>query len=387
MRKIHVPLRTQVKGRPQRKERGCCSNTRNALSSPEYSSIVAQGSIFALVLCITILMLHFAAPDDFYGSLFRSGKDVTLSELFPDEILDGQKLAMTSDILQSARSDVGCADQQWCGIAMPRKSLFGFAPPTDVARWQWAKAAAAKGEHILLREVNKAITSPFDLLDGDPYYRRHHFMADMFVDEARWLAPIAGNNQNFPNRLPGSSTGMTGVKTNVYERVPEPYNFSAVGRAPIVQVGYSVLNKNNNAFFTGDYKGTVKISRKLFLQEWSHVRGDIAVKYILVVLTDPEWGWLSSYVPGRTLDKGRCCKEEGDEFLQSFLDDKNLLLLVVNQHTTISHPKILSLPRGLPTKWEHYERIAFDSLHLLLAENKPKSHLLIAPSSTWKNSE
>ena len=41
-----------------------------------------------------------------------------------------------------------------------------------------------------------------------------------------------------------------------YQRIPPPYNFSSFDRAPIVQIGYSVLNKNNNAFFTGDRKVT-----------------------------------------------------------------------------------------------------------------------------------
>jgi len=39
-----------------------------------------------------------------------------------------------------------------------------------------------------------------------------------------------------------------------YQRIPPPYNYSSFDRAPIVQIGYSVLNKNNNAFFTGDRK-------------------------------------------------------------------------------------------------------------------------------------
>ena len=396
MRKIHVPLRSS-KGTGSgfarsnlRGERGCCSNTRDALSSPEYSDVVKQGFTCTLVLCVTLLVLHLKAPRNFYTSLFTSATDMSLSEQFPEKVYDisSKTTNPTKDSGHHVGSSQDCTDPLWCGIPMPRKSLFGFAPPTDGAKWRQAREEAVKGEHILLREINKVITSPFDFLDGDPFYRRHHFMADVFVDEENWLAPLTRTNkQHLPKAAPGSSTGMEGVKTSVYQRVPTPYNFSVAGRSPIVQIGYNLLNKNNNAFFTGDRKGVVRISRKLFLQEWSHVRSDIAVKYIVIVLTDPDWGWLSSYIKGRTLDKGRCCREEGDELLQQFLDDQNLLLLVVNQHTTISHPKILSLPRGLPTKWEHNERVIFDSIHLLLSGSEPKSRLLIGPMSTWKNSK
>ena len=144
-------------------------------------------------------------------------------------------------------------------------------------------------------------------------------MVDVFVDETHWLAPITNNKQYHPPRPPGSSSGKEGVKTDSYQRVPPPYNYSSVNRSPIVQLGYSVINKNANSFFSGDMKGSISISRKDFLKEWKEVKDDINTPFIAMSLTDPNWGWLSSYAVGRTKDKGRCCKEEGDELLQEFL--------------------------------------------------------------------
>ena len=222
-----------------------------------------------------------------------------------------------------------CTDATWCEIPIPTESMFGFDPPDDIVRWQRARIAASKGEHILLNEINKIIDGPFDFLDGDPNFRRHHYMVDVFVDEEHWLAPITKSNKQYhPKGAPGSSSGKEGIKTDSYERVPPPYNYTSFNRAPIVQIGYSVINKNANSFFSGDMKGYLSLSRKDFLKEWSEVKDDIKTPFIAMSLSDPDWGWLSSYAQGRTKDRGRCCGEEGDEFLQAFLDDPNALMLI-----------------------------------------------------------
>ena len=90
-----------------------------------------------------------------------------------------------------------CTDATWCEIPIPTESMFGFDPPDDIVRWQRARIAASKGEHILLNEINKIIDGPFDFLDGDPNFRRHHYMVDVFVDEEHWLAPITKSNKQY----------------------------------------------------------------------------------------------------------------------------------------------------------------------------------------------
>ena len=104
--------------------------------------------------------------------------------------------------------------------------------------------------------------------------------------------------------------------------------------------------------------------------------------FVASAIGNPDWGWLSSYAEGRTPDVGRCCQEPGDELLQQFLDDPNTLMLVVNQHSNFNHPKIMTLPRGLPTRWEHNERVVFDSLRLA-PKRTSKKRLVVAASSSW----
>jgi hypothetical protein len=48
----------------------------------------------------------------------------------------------------------------------------------------------------------------------------------------------------------------------------------------------------------------------------------------------------------------------------------------------MSHPKILTLPRGLPTTWTQTESIVFDSMRIS-ANNFKKEHLLFASASNW----
>ena len=124
--------------------------------------------------------------------------------------------------------------------------------------------------------------------------------------------------------------------------------------------------------------------RKDFLKEWSEVKDDIISHFIAMSLTDPDWGWLSSYAVGRTQDKGRCCSEEGDELLQAFLDDPRTLMLIVNQHSNFNHPKIMTLPRGLPTMWAHNARQVFDMVRRIPTGSMKKSKLLMAIDSTWE---
>ena len=378
MRKIHVPLRN-TKGK-SRGKKSCCSNTCAELSHYENRNVLLQGLALTVVFGLTYFAIQFSTPDlvDYWGSYSWNNVPVTLPDIDAStkQNKDGNSLL-----------DSDCVDPLWCSIPMPKKSVFGFPPPTDLRRWKQARLLAKAGEQVLLREISKVITNPFDFLDGDPFFRRLHYLTDVFVDEEKWLAPLTRTGrQHFPSSPPGSSSGVEGVKTSAYQRIPVPYNFSVVDRIPIVQIGYSILNKNNNAFFSGDRKGVIKISRKLFLQEWSQIRSEINTKFIAIVLTDPDWGWLSSYVKGRTQNLGSCCKEDGDEHLIPFLEDPNLVMLVVNQHSNIQHRKIVTFPRGLPTKWEHNERLMFDSMRLILANIK-KDKLLKAPKSNWKDSK
>ena len=71
-----------------------------------------------------------------------------------------------------------------------------------------------------------------------------------------------------------------------------------------------------------------------------------------------------------------------DRIVKQFLDHKHTLALIVNQHTNLSHPKVMSFPRGMPITWEHTSRLIFDAQRSSLAAVK-KEKLLLAASSTW----
>jgi hypothetical protein len=94
------------------------------------------------------------------------------------------------------------------------------------------------------------------------------------------------------------------------------------------------------------------------------------------------WGWLSSYYPNRTKDWGSCCSKDIDKILWEFLEDDRTLALIVNQHTNLSHPKVITFPRGLPIAWEHTPRLIWDAQRISFKIVK-KEKLLMAASSTW----
>ena len=55
--------------------------------------------------------------------------------------------------------------------------------------------------------------------------------------------------------------------------------------------------------------------------------------------------------------------------------------MIVGQHHNLSHPKVISIPRGVPIQWQHTEKLIFDSIHTNQAIDK--SRLLFASSSSW----
>ena len=70
--------------------------------------------------------------------------------------------------------------------------------------------------------------------------------------------------------------------------------------------------------------------------------------------------------------------------MQAFLDDPNTLMLIVNQHSNLAHPKIMTLPRGLPVTWAHNPRQIFDSVRRIPTGLVMKKKLLLAIDSTWE---
>ena len=321
------------------------------------------------------------------------------------------KTSLRSNVANKVdQANIRCDDPVWCTIKMPSKSNFKFfSPPTDPARWKLAQAQAAAGEQVLLKRIIQAFPNPYDFLDGDRQFRRIHSLVDIFVDNQgglEYLLPPAKNNVLWRRRLLGAAartvtTGSTpdenvevqgqqpsdsnSEKIEKYAEldgkrvVPFPYNYRAADRAPVVMMGYMGFAKDTNSYFRGQLINGKYIDRVKWMESINSLRDKIDTPYIAMCIGNENWGLLSTNFPNRTAGWGKCCT---DKALFDFLEDKNLLALIVNQHTNISHPKIVVLPRGLPLQWDHTDRLAWDSQRYIL-KNVKRDRLLFASASNW----
>jgi hypothetical protein len=92
------------------------------------------------------------------------------------------------------------------------------------------------------------------------------------------------------------------------------------------------------------------------------------------------WGWISTNFPARTGEWERFPRDPLQELLiKKFLDSDKVVMLVVNQHLNISHPKLMVLPRGIPSGSND---VIWDALgHMVRKETK--SVLLVSFASNW----
>jgi hypothetical protein len=302
-----------------------------------------------------------------------------------------------------------CTDPVWCNIPMPTKSYFHFDPPTDPIRWKKAQILAMKGEHVLLKEIVKVFPNHFDFLDGDISFRKLHFTMDFFIDERRDLSPlVSGMSQrvhhkgevddHFKGRrrqlavketydtitAPKIVNGqlMYPWELNGKRVVPDPYDFRAANRAPVVGVGYTAYKRDSQTYFTGDRLGGAFIDRKTFFSHWRKVKNRIDVPWIAICSLNENWGFLSTRFPNRTAGWGQCCTKKQDAFIYDFLDHEKTLMLATNQHTNVSHPKLLILPRGIPITWGFTRMLIWDTQRNTMKKTK-KDKLFFAASSKW----
>lgn len=293
--------------------------------------------------------------------------------------------------------DVVCTDPVWCSIPMPEISHFNFDPPRDKARWKLAQSQAANGEQVLLSRISKVFPHPFDFLDGDKSFRKIHNTIDVFIDskdDFQALLP-GGLVEYHRRRLTNSSyasveEGMhaessveevmpeysQALEKELYRRqlrttvlegavpgheqsvekrhvVPSPYDFRLAKRAAIVQIGYIAFKKDSGTYFSGNFMGGVFIKRPDFLTHWAAVKEKIDTSFVAVCVLNENWGWLATNFPNRTAGWGKCCDktDKMHKNLYDFLDHEKTLMLVIGQHSNISHPKILTYPRGIPLTW------------------------------------
>jgi hypothetical protein len=338
----------------------------------------------------------------------------------------------------STADEEECTDPLWCNIPMPSVSYFRFdEPPTDPKRWRQAQIAAARGEHVLLKESIKAFPNHFDFLDGDISFRKLHYTVDFFVDERRDLSPLVGplmqkklekreskkreklergvvaamdnvpngqksakpdeddlfNRRNLADEpLPTitSPKMVNGKLMYPWELqnkrvIPDPYDFRTAKRAPVVGIGYTAFKRDSQTYFTGDRLGGAFIDRATFFKHWRKVMHRIDTPFIAVCSLNENWGFLSTRFPNRTAGWGQCCVSKKDMLVYDFLNHEKTLMLITNQHTNVSHPKLLILPRGIPITWGTTRVMIWDIMRNAIAEekSKPKNKLLFAASSKW----
>lgn len=279
-----------------------------------------------------------------------------------------------------------CTDPLWCQVPIPTKSHYNFDTPIDAARWRIAQMQASRGEQVLLDRVIRVFPNSFDFLDGDRSFRRLHSLMDIFVDHKTGLSALlkpaspakkkGGKGRRLAAQAEGTDdseepepapapavekeTGpppLKGVKGETViaghvegkRVVPDAYNYRAARRAPILQMGYFGFSKNLNTFFSGDFVGGNFIKKQDFFFEWSRVKQAIDVPFITVCALNENWGLLSTMFPNRTAAWGQCCEPAKERLLYEFLDHPKTLMLITNQHHNMSHPKLLTIPRGALT--------------------------------------
>ena len=277
----------------------------------------------------------------------------------------------------SSKSAQHCNDPVWCNIEMPKRSHFNFDPPTDIKRWKMAQIRASNGEQVFLKKLSKIFTHPFDFLDGDRSFRKLHHGVDVFMDERIWLSSLSKSGKMKAK----PSSELHAWETTKEEVIPKPYDWEKTNRAPIVQVGYIAFKKDRNQFFSGNFKAGAFTSREKFISEWNAVKNEVETPIIVECALNENWGWISTAYPNRTAAWGQCCIRPQEKYVLDFLEDPKILAVITGQHHNVSHPKVLTIPRGLPIQWQHTEKLIFDSIHT--NQVLKKDRLLFASASSW----
>lgn len=256
-----------------------------------------------------------------------------------DKVLES---AVTADIVFPLDFIDDCSQGSiWCcsQLSMHKKSYFGFPDLDDEMKWLHSCRLAASGRQILLPKILREHTSPYDFIDGDVSFLNLHKQVDEFLD------PIEG----FVGRM--KITGEQRRRAvpvsygQFYEKTANTLR-EHMGRVPILMSAFLQYSGVKKDYLRGQERGYKGLSLTQILHHWKKQEAGInsEERFILIGILNENWGLLSSTFPNRTAGWGRV---DTNKFptLMNFLDDPRLVMLVVNQHSNISHPKILTLPR------------------------------------------
>lgn len=288
--------------------------------------------------------------------------------------------------------DATCHHPIWCTIDPPASSLFRFSdPPNDIRRWERAKRLAASGEPVLLQHILPHFPNYFDFLDGDTSMRIYHAIADYFLDNNHGFEVLSQFHPGYRQGVPPRQNAL-GKRYQPYRWeknpkqhvLPPPYNLHDIKRAPVIHVGYNAFDRpfsrDTSLPFGGKFIGEAIVERGQLIRMWRYARNKIHRPWIGLHAANENWGLFSSYFPNRTTDWGSCCR--GEAGVQLMLQHPMTLLFLTNQHHNLTHPKLLSLPRGLPIHGDHNRRVIFDLMREL-ASSPSKHSLMFTASSNW----
>jgi hypothetical protein len=273
-----------------------------------------------------------------------------------------------------------CTDPIWCDIPAPTKSLFGFTDAIEPSAWEEAKFKAKLGEQVLLSKVMEQFPHYLDFLDGDVQFRKFHYLADFFIDKNKDLSPLV-NDHLVTSKLTKNVKPKHRYKWGKAHVLESDHDFYSSRRAPIFKVGYFAFASADALFYGGPEIGKAHVERETLLEHWRNVKDMVKRPFIALDVHDENWGLLSTHFPNRTSDWGSCCTPHEEAAMREFLDHNMTLMLVVNQHHNFSHPKIVTLPRGLPLHREHGSRIIWDAMRGALEKGVRKKKLAFIAAS------
>lgn len=347
---------------------------------------IVLGFVLIAIVIRTINFHNLPSPGSTDSNGFESVKNALDQKI--NQVYDTMAHANLQNLVGFATlPDIVCEDAVWCHVEIPRKSHFRFDAPVDAYRWRRAQSQAASGEQVLLKNVRKAFPHHLDYLDGDVAFRRYHQLVDIFLDHNTDLTELTLKDtkqitkRNQKDKKKRYQWDVWGHNDRV---VPRGYDFRAGKRAPIVMVGYSAFSRaNHSRDFEGPHLGDASVGLPHLLRRWNEVKHLIDTPFIVLHAGNENWGLFSTEFPNRTVNWGTCCEDYYPD-LQKFLDHPMTLAVLVNQHHNLTHPKLISLPRGMPTYTTHRNKYLFDIMRVHEMDTT-KDTLMFASNSNWKH--
>lgn len=119
------------------------------------------------------------------------------------------------------------------------------------------------------------------------------------------------------------------------------------------------------------------MERHNLLDQWRSLdKSKIDTPFILIHSHNENYGILSTLFPNRTANWGICCNDEEQKTLLEILNHDKLIALLVGQHHNLTHPKLLTMPRGMPIDYESSaginKKLIWDMMRNLANQRKRK---------------